>query len=215
AIEIDPTDALPPIEQQFYETSSKGKIPLLQRLLSLHQPSSCVVFCNTKKDCQAVCDALNEVEQSALSLHGDLEQRDQTLVRLANGSARVLDATDVAARGLDIKSLVLVVNFELAWDPEVHVLRIGRTARAGNSGLAISFCAPEEAQRANIISDMLQIKLNWQTPPANSSIVTLEAEMATLCIDGGKKAKMRPGDVLGALIGDIGLDGAHIGKIAV
>ncbi len=57
------------------------------------------------------------------------------------------------------------MNFELAWDPEVHVHRIGRTARAGNSGLAISFCAPEEAQRANIISDMLQIKLNWQTPP--------------------------------------------------
>ncbi|MCZ0389993.1 DbpA RNA binding domain-containing protein, partial [Escherichia coli] len=96
-----------------------------------------------------------------------------------------------------------------------HVHRIGRTARAGNSGLAISFCAPEEAQRANIISDMLQIKLNWQTPPANSSIATLEAEMATLCIDGGKKAKMRPGDVLGALTGDIGLDGADIGKIAV
>ena len=152
-----------------------------------------------------------------MSLHGDLEQRDrdQTLVRFANGSARVLVATDVAARGLDIKSLELVVNFELAWDPEVHVHRIGRTARAGNSGLAISFCAPEEAQRANIISDMLQIKLNWQTLPANSSIVPLEAEMATLCIDGGKKAKMRPGDVLGALTGDIGLDGADIGKIAV
>ncbi|EFL0483494.1 ATP-dependent RNA helicase [Escherichia coli] len=141
--------------------------------------------------------------------------RDQTLVRFANGSARVLVATDVAARGLDIKSLELVVNFELAWDPEVHVHRIGRTARAGNSGLAISFCAPEEAQRANIISDMLQIKLNWQTPPANSSILPLEAEMATLCIDGGKKAKMRPGDVLGALTGDIGLDGVDIGKIAV
>lgn len=85
------------------------------------------------------------------------------------------------------------MNFELAWDPEVHVHRIGRTARAGNSGLAISFCAPEEAQRANIISDMLQIKLNWQTPPVNSSIVPLETEMATLCIDGGKKSQNAPG----------------------
>jgi superfamily II DNA/RNA helicase len=73
-----------------------------------------------------------------LSLHGDLEQRDrdQTLVRFANGSVRVLVATDVAARGLDIKSLALVVNFELAWDPEVHVHRIGRTARAGEQRLA-------------------------------------------------------------------------------
>ena len=216
-IEIDSVDALPAIEQQFFETSQQGKISLLQKLLSQHQPASCVVFCNTKKDCQSVCDALNAAGQSALSLHGDLEQRDrdQTLVRFANGSARVLVATDVAARGLDIKSLELVVNFELAWDPEVHVHRIGRTARAGNSGLAISFCAPEEAQRANILSEMLQIKLNWMNAPASVSLVPLEAEMATLCIDGGKKAKMRPGDVLGALTGDVGLDGADIGKIAV
>ena len=216
-IEIDTVDALPAIEQQFFETSQHGKIPLLQKLLSQHQPASCVVFCNTKKDCQAVCDALNDAEQSALSLHGDLEQRDrdQTLVRFANGSARVLVATDVAARGLDIKSLELVVNFELAWDPEVHVHRIGRTARAGNSGLAISFCAPEEAQRANILAEMLQLKLNWVNTPGNISIAPLAAEMATLCIDGGKKAKMRPGDVLGALTGDIGLDGADIGKITV
>ncbi|MBF4164805.1 ATP-dependent RNA helicase DbpA [Enterobacter hormaechei] len=216
-IEIDTVDALPAIEQQFFETSQQGKIPLLQKLLSQHQPASCVVFCNTKKDCQAVCDALNDAGQSALSLHGDLEQRDrdQTLVRFANGSARVLVATDVAARGLDIKSLELVVNFELAWDPEVHVHRIGRTARAGNSGLAISFCAPEEAQRANILSEMLQLKLNWVNTPGNISIAPLAAEMATLCIDGGKKAKMRPGDVLGALTGDMGLDGADIGKITV
>ncbi|WP_347113180.1 ATP-dependent RNA helicase DbpA [Leclercia sp. S52] len=217
AIEIDTVDALPAIEQQFFDTTQRGKIPLLQKLLSVHQPASCVVFCNTKKDCQAVCDALTEAGQSALSLHGDLEQRDrdQTLVRFANGSARVLVATDVAARGLDIKSLELVVNYELAWDPEVHVHRIGRTARAGNSGLAISFCAPEEAQRANILAEMLQIKPNWVDAPANVSVVPLAAEMATLCIDGGKKAKMRPGDVLGALTGDIGLDGADIGKIAV
>ena len=217
SIEIDSVDALPAIEQQFFETSAHGKIPLLQTLLSQHQPASCVVFCNTKKDCQAVCDALNEAGQSALALHGDLEQRDrdQTLVRFANGSARVLVATDVAARGLDIKSLELVVNFELAWDPEVHVHRIGRTARAGNSGLAISFCAPEEAQRANILSEMLQITLNWVSAPTQRMVAPLVAEMATLCIDGGTKAKMRPGDVLGALTGDIGLDGADIGKITV
>lgn len=217
AIEIDSVDALPAVEQQFFETSQRGKIPLLQKLLSQHQPASCVVFCNTKKDCQSVCDSLNAAGQSALSLHGDLEQRDrdQTLVRFANGSSRVLVATDVAARGLDIKSLELVINYELAWDPEVHVHRIGRTARAGESGLAISLCAPEEAQRANILSEMLQLKLNWMTAPAGDNITPLHAEMATLCIDGGKKAKMRAGDVLGALTGDMGFDGADIGKINV
>jgi len=216
-IEIDTVDDLPGVEQQFFEVSRNGKIGLLQKLLSEHRPASCVVFCNTKKDCQEVCDALNEAGQDALALHGDLEQRDrdQTLVRFANGSARILVATDVAARGLDIKSLELVVNYELAWDPEVHVHRIGRTARAGNSGLAISLCAPEEAQRANILSEMLQLKLNWLSAPANVKVVPLEAEMATLCIDGGKKAKMRAGDVLGAMTGDMGLDGADIGKITI
>jgi ATP-independent RNA helicase DbpA len=216
-IEIDSVDELPSVEQQFYEISRSGKISLLQKLLSKHEPASCVVFCNTKKDCQAVCDALSESNQSVLALHGDMEQRDrdQTLVRFANGSSRVLVATDVAARGLDIKALEMVINYELSWDPEVHVHRIGRTARAGESGLAISLCAPEEAQRASVLADMLNLSLSWQPAPTGGSIKPLEAAMATLCIDGGKKAKMRPGDILGALTGDMGLDGADIGKIDV
>ena len=216
-IEIDSVDTLPAIEQQFFDVPRHGKIELLQQLLSQHQPASCVVFCNTKKDCQAVFEALNAAGQSTLALHGDLEQRDrdQTLIRFANGSARVLVATDVAARGLDIKSLEMVVNYELAWDPEVHVHRIGRTARAGNSGLAMSLCAPEEIQRANILEEMLQLKLNWVSEPNHTRIIPLAPAMMTLCIDGGKKAKMRAGDVLGALTGDLGLISEDIGKINV
>lgn len=216
-IEINSVDELPAVEQQFYEVSRHGKIELLQKLLSREQPTSCVVFCNTKKDCQAVYDALSDSKQSVLVLHGDLEQRDrdQTLVRFANGSSRVLVATDVASRGLDIKALEMVINYELSWDPEVHVHRIGRTARAGESGLAISLCAPEEAQRANALEEMLNMKLNWQPEPTGLRITPLEATMVTLCLDGGKKAKMRPGDILGALTGDVGLDGADIGKIAI
>lgn len=216
-IEINTVDELPSIEQRFYEVSRNGKVNLLQKLLSSEQPASCVVFCNTKKDCQAVYDALNDSHQSVLALHGDMEQRDrdQTLIRFGNGSCRVLVATDVAARGLDIKSLEMVINYELSWDPEVHVHRIGRTARAGESGLAISLCAPEEAQRANALEEMLNMKLNWKPVPIGLSITPLEATMATLCIDGGKKAKMRPGDILGALTGDMGFDGADIGKITI
>jgi ATP-independent RNA helicase DbpA len=152
--------------------------------------------------------------RARLSLHGDLEQRDrdQTLVRFANGSARSGGDRRCGARsGYQIAGAGGELRAGLG--SEVHVHRIGRTARAGNSGLAISFCAPEEAQRANILAEMLQIKLNWVK--RRGSIVPLDAEMATLCIDGGKKAKMRPGDVLGALTGDMGLDGADIGKIAV
>ena len=216
-IEINSVDELPSVEQQFYEVSRNGKINLLQKLLSRDQPTSCVVFCNTKKDCQEVFDALNDSHQSVLVLHGDMEQRDrdQTLVRFANGSSRILVATDVASRGLDIKALEMVINYELSWDPEVHVHRIGRTARAGESGLAISLCAPGEAQRANVLEEMLNMKLNWLPVPTGLQIKPLEATMATLCIDGGKKAKMRAGDILGALTGDVGLDGADIGKIVL
>ncbi|WP_042845251.1 ATP-dependent RNA helicase DbpA [Providencia rettgeri] len=217
AIEINSIDELPAVEQQFYEVSRHGKIALLQKLLSRDQPASCVIFCNTKKDCQAVFDALTESKQSVLVLHGDMEQRDrdQTLIRFANSSSRVLVATDVASRGLDIKALEMVINYELSWDPEVHIHRIGRTARAGESGLAISLCAPEEAQRANVLEEMLNMKLNWHAEPEGLHITPLEATMATLCIDGGKKAKMRPGDILGALTGDVGLVSDDIGKIVI
>jgi superfamily II DNA/RNA helicase len=200
-----------------YADDSSHKMQLLDHVLRDAKLDQAIVFTSTKRGADDLAGRLADQGFAAAALHGDMNQRQRTrtLGMLQRGQLRVLVATDVAARGLDIKSLELVVNYELAWDPEVHVHRIGRTARAGNSGLAISFCAPEEAQRANILAEMLQIKLNWVDAPANVSVVPLVAGMATLCIDGGKKAKMRPGDVLGALTGDIGLDGADIGKIAV
>jgi ATP-independent RNA helicase DbpA len=205
------------IEQIFVETTREKRLRLLTGTLRHYQPASCVVFCNTKRDCQEVYEALADENISALALHGDLEQRDrdQVLVRFSNRSCRVLVATDVAARGLDIKDLELVVNYELSFDPEVHVHRIGRTGRAGMSGLAVSFCTPQEMVRVHALEDYLAIRTTWQpaekllaTPP-----VALEPEMATLCIDGGRKAKIRPGDILGALTGDAGLTAAEVGKI--
>ncbi|MBI0549508.1 ATP-dependent RNA helicase DbpA [Pectobacterium parmentieri] len=205
------------IEQRFYETTKEQRLPLLIAILSHYQPASCVVFCNTKRDCQSVFDALDMRGISVSALHGDLEQRDrdQVLVRFANRSCRVLVATDVAARGLDIKELALVVNFELAFDPEVHVHRIGRTGRAGTQGLAVSLCTPQEMNRANLIEDYLGMRIKWTSADeiSRSGEVALEPEMMTLCIDGGRKAKIRPGDILGALTGDAGLTAAEVGKI--
>lgn len=216
-IETGDVSALPDIEQQFYETSRGEKLLLLQALLSNLQPASCVVFCNTKRDCQDVYDALSGQNISVLALHGDLEQRerDQVLVRFSNRSCRVLVATDVAARGLDIKELEMVVNYELSFDPEVHVHRIGRTARAGQKGLAVSFVAPSEMVRAHALEDYIGLKPNWLSADKMmaSPMKPLEAEMVTLCIDGGRKAKIRPGDILGALTGDAGLTAADVGKI--
>lgn len=219
SVETDVVPDLSNIEQRFYEASSREKLAALSGLLSEQQPSSCVVFCNTKRECNEIAIALERSQISALALHGDLEQRerDHVLIRFANGSCRVLVATDVAARGLDIKMLAMVVNYQLSFDPEVHVHRIGRTARAGEKGVAVSFVAPDEMVRAHALEDFLQQKLVWRDiePLKSVRIQPLEAEMITLSIDGGKKAKIRPGDVLGALTGEAGLNNESIGKITV
>jgi len=210
---------LPSIDQQFFEASHNEKLGLLIALLSDRQPSSCVVFCNTKRECDDVAAALNARDISALPLHGDLEQRDRerVLIRFANGSGRVLVATDVAARGLDIKSLAMVVNYQLAWDPEIHLHRIGRTARAGEHGVAVSLVAADEMARAHALEDFLQQKLPWASASSlkKGSSKPLPAAMMTLCIDGGRKAKIRPGDILGALTGEAGFRADQIGKIVL
>ncbi|MGE9550111.1 ATP-dependent RNA helicase DbpA [Erwinia amylovora] len=219
SVETDVVSDLPQIEQKFYEASAREKLPALIGLLSEQKPSSCVVFCNTKRECDDIAHVLENSQISALALHGDLEQRDrdQVLIRFANGSCRVLVATDVAARGLDIKSLAMVVNYQLSFDPEVHVHRIGRTARAGAEGSAISFVAPDEMVRAHALEEFLAQKLSWDGVSALKAVrpQPLLAEMATLSIDGGKKAKIRPGDILGALTGEAGLSGEAIGKIDI
>jgi len=152
-----------------------------------------------------------------LALHGDLEQRDRdsVLVRFGNKSCSVLVATDVAARGLDIKSLPLVVNVEPARDSEVHTHRIGRTGRAGEQGLAVTFCTPSQSHKVNRLEAQRKTTVEWgATGDLLTTVVspTLPA-MTTLCIAGGRKDKVRPGDVLGALTGEAGLPGSVVGKI--
>lgn len=206
------------IEQHFYEVDAQHKAAAVQSLLANFQPQASIVFCNTKQQCDDVCADLRSAGISALALHGDLEQRDrdQTLVRFANKSCSVLVATDVAARGLDIKGLDAVINFDLSRDPEVHVHRIGRTGRAGATGLALSLVAPNEVPRLNRVEDYLQQMLTLETlPAAQHDPAGLQPQMVTLCIDGGRKDKLRPGDILGALTKDAGLTGDNIGKIDI
>jgi ATP-independent RNA helicase DbpA len=216
-VEIEGEDDIADIKQVFIETDRNQRLALLTAVLYQQQPASCVVFCNTKRDCQEIYEALAGKGISALALNGDLEQRDRdrVLVRFANGSCRVLVATDVAARGLDIKQLSLVINYELSFDPEVHVHRVGRTGRAGTSGLAVSLVTPQEMVRVHALEDYTRQAVVWQPAVQVMSAppVALDPEMATLCIDGGRKAKIRPGDILGALTGDAGLTAAEVGKI--
>jgi len=207
------------IEQRFYEIDAGERLEAVVRVLTSFRPESCVAFCFTKQQCQDLVEHLHARGISAMALHGDLEQRDrdQVLAMFANRSLSVLVATDVAARGLDIAALDMVINVELARDAQIHVHRIGRTGRAGNKGLAISLVAPAEAHRAQAIEKLQQTPLNWQ--PLSSLVAKsgepLQPPMTSLCIAAGRKDKLRPGDILGALTGDAGIPGSKVGKIAI
>ncbi len=207
------------IEQVFYEVDREGRQEALARILAHYRPESALIFCNTKKECRDVAYDLAYRGFSALALHGDLEQRerDGVMVRFANRSCPVLVATDVAARGLDIKELGAVVNYELSRDPEVHIHRIGRTGRAGQKGVALSLFTPDEAFRVKAVERFFHEPVKRESMgalPAVSGELPQSA-MVTLCIDGGRKNKLRPGDVLGALTGAAGIPGGEVGKIDI
>ena len=204
------------IEQLFIEVDPARKPDALAAILAERQPESTLVFCNTRHETRAVAEDLERRGCAVLALHGELDQRerDEMLVRFANRSARVLVATDVAARGLDIAGLPLVVNYDVASDADIHLHRVGRTGRAGARGMAITLCAPKEAQRANVIEARQGRPLRWAKAPAGKG-KALAADFVTLAIDAGRQDKLRPGDVLGALTGSAGLPGEAVGKIDV
>lgn len=207
------------IEQHFFEVDDEYRYQATAQLLGHYRPESALAFCNTKAQCAQLTDYLRAQGFSALALHGDKDQRDRddVLMQFANQSCNVLVATDVAARGLDIPLLGAVINVELARDPQVHVHRIGRTGRVNENGLALSLCAPQEKHVAEKIEAYQGMPLRWSKLSAlkRTSDHAVQAPMATLLVLGGKKAKLRPGDLLGALTGEGGVDPSKIGKINV
>jgi ATP-independent RNA helicase DbpA len=190
----------------------------LANLLLQHRPESAVVFCNTKIDTEEVANQLRQRGFSVLALQGDLDQRerDEVLLRFSNRSCSVLVATDVAARGLDIKDLPTVINYELPKDPDIYLHRIGRTGRAGRKGLALSLVSGRETSRVSPIENQLGIKAHWdKVRHSGKSEKPFGPARVTLRIDGGRKDKLRPGDILGALTGEAGLVAAAVGKIDI
>ena len=207
------------IEQRWYEVSDKDRLHVVSQLLLHFRPASTIAFCNTKAQCRDLVAVLQAQGFSALALFGELEQRerDQVLVRFANKSCSVLVATDVAARGLDIASLAAVINVDVTPDPEVHIHRIGRTGRAGESGLALNLASMDEMGYVGRIEQLQKRESDWH--PVSELVPTskepLQPPMATLHIQGGRKEKIRPGDVLGALTADLGYTREQVGKINV
>lgn len=218
-IQIEKSHHIKEIKQTFYEIRQDKRTETLVALLEHFQPESTLVFCNRKQQCQDLKDELCKRGFHALSLHGDLEQfeRDQVLIQFSNRSSSILIATDVAARGLDIKDLAAVVNFEITPDPEIHIHRIGRTGRAGNEGLALSLFTASEQNRIDAIEKYQGSPITIENPSIlqrqDSSI--LKPSMETLFINAGRKDKIRAGDILGALTANTDLPGKLIGKIDI
>ncbi len=208
------------IRQRFYEVTDATRLHAVGLLLNHYRPVSTLAFCNTKQQCRDLVAVLQAQGVAALELHGDLDQRerDQVLVQFANRSCSVLVATDVAARGLDIAQLEAVINVDITPDPEVHTHRVGRTGRADEAGWAFSLASMDEMGSVGRIDEMQGTASEWHplselTAPPNAE--ALRPPMVTLQILGGRKEKIRPGDVLGALTKDMGFDAARIGKINV
>jgi len=214
------------IQQRFYQVTDNERLHAVGILLNHFRPETTLAFCNTKQQCRDLVEVLRAEGIVALELHGDLEQRerDQVLVQFANRSCSVLVATDVAARGLDIERLEAVINVDITPEIEMHTHRIGRTGRAGESGLVFSLASLDEMGRVGKIDEMQGVESVWhpladleRTHPGadERSTEPLSPPMVTLQILGGRKEKIRPGDVLGALTKDLGLDATSVGKIDI
>ncbi|MFT5502715.1 MAG: ATP-independent RNA helicase DbpA [Gammaproteobacteria bacterium] len=207
------------IKQTFYEIQKGERTRTLIAILEHFQPESALVFCNTKQQCGELKDELCERGFYASTIHGDLEQfeRDQVLIQFSNRSTAILIATDVAARGLDIKELPAVINYELTHDPEIHIHRIGRTGRAGNEGLALSLFMPSEQFRVKAIEEYQGSPANIESPSVlkKKDNYKFKPPMVTIFINAGRKDKIRAGDILGALTGNTDLPGKLIGKIDI
>lgn len=206
------------IEEIFFKTEDDNKFFVLKSLLSSKKPESTIIFCETKQGCHDLAEGLKKEGFSALAIHGDLDQYERTdvLTLFTQKSLSILVATDVAARGLDVKDLTAVVNYNLARDPEVHVHRIGRTGRAGQSGFAWNLCTRKDKNRITNIEAYQKIEVKLIEPNyKEKSSGSYEAPMVSFSISGGRKNKVRPTDVLGALTASKVLSSNDVGKIDI
>lgn len=203
------------INQSFFQVDNSDKLDATLKVLSKYKPQSTIIFCNKKVDCDALADDLEDAGLDVLVIHSDLEQKDrvETLVLFESRSYPILIATDVASRGLDIDDVDMVINYELPYDIEVYTHRIGRTARAGKSGQAVSFVdydhmdTYDELKGEHSLDSLKDIQVD--------SNLKLYSQWRCIFINGGKKHKLRAGDILGTLCVGLGMKKKDVGKITI
>jgi ATP-dependent RNA helicase DeaD len=173
-IRINPKDVVvPEIKQVFYEVKDADKINALTRLIDVEDPQLAIVFCHTKRDVDDVAMKIQQMGYNASALHGDFTQshRDEVMEKFKKGKLDILVATDVAARGLDIKNVTHVINFSIPQNPESYIHRIGRTGRAGKSGIAITLVTPREYRHLKLIERTAKTTIDRKKLPSSKEVL--------------------------------------------
>jgi ATP-dependent RNA helicase DeaD len=170
---------VPTVEQIYYEVDRRYKIELLTRLIDIHDLKLGIIFCNTKRMVDELVDHLNAQGYSADRLHGDMSQamRDRVMNKFRKSGLEFLVATDVAARGIDVDDVQVVFNYDLPYDVEDYLHRIGRTGRAGRSGKAISFVAGREMFQIYHIERYIKVKMHRGKAPTQGEVEEARANV--------------------------------------
>ncbi len=238
-VEIEAVTTKQQIKQVRYNVKKNEKMDLLLDLTTLENPESCIIFCNTRLEVDYVHKTLQKWSYPCQKIHGGMEQDDRTKVmkNFRKGHFRYLVATDVAARGIDIDDISLVVNYDLPEEPEVYIHRIGRTGRQDKSGKAVSLVSSNDAYLLKGIQRLIDDEIPTEEKPSREAIesmrhefeekiskkpelrveksATLNTEILKLHINAGKKTKMRAGDIVGALCNIEGMTADDIGNISI
>lgn len=227
------------IEQARYTIDQEDKLNLLRDITIIENPDSCIIFCNTKQQVDEVFNELNRLKYACNKIHGGMEQRDRLRVMkdFKLGYYRYLVATDVAARGIDVDNISLVINYDIPQDGERYIHRIGRTGRINKEGKAITFVTPNEDKLLNDIQEYIGKEIPWKERPLKDIVnnskqdfvyktntipekketkgAQLSKDIMKLHINAGKKTKMRPVDIVGTLCSIKGMTAEDIGIINI
>ena len=204
------------ITQKLYGLNDDSKTAVIPSLITSNKAKTVLIFCNTKDKCDELADDLYDLGLDVLTLHSDLEQRDrdEIITLFAHKSYPILIATDVASRGLHIDDIDLVINYDLARDEKVHTHRIGRTARAGKGGLAISLYTTYDDEKIEDLKECFDDLIFDEISNVQDDVdFKIDSDYRTIFINGGKKQKLRAGDILGALTAGLNLPKDCVGKI--
>lgn len=206
------------INQKFYEVRQNEKISLIPALISSNRAKTTLIFCNMKITCEDLANDLYDLGLDVLTLHSNLDQkqRDETMVLFSNKTYPILIATDVASRGLHIDDVDLVINYDLSLNEKIHTHRIGRTARAGRGGLAVTLYTKNEEDLLEVIKENFNsVKIENKEDIKDDLSFEINCDFRTIFINGGKKQKLRKGDILGAMTNELNLQNNQVGKIDI